>query len=42
MKKHLKPLVFFAVSKQIPIVYLADHGQAETIKKLFYGKKIAQ
>ena len=32
MKKHLKALVFFAVSKQIPIVYSADRGQAEIRK----------
>ena len=43
MKKHSKALVFFAVSMQIPIVYSADRGQAETTKKVFYGKKkIAQ
>ena len=30
MKKHSKALVFFAVSKQIPIVYSADRGRAET------------
>ena len=29
VKKHSKALVFFAVSKQIPIVYLADRGRAE-------------
>ena len=29
MKKHSKALVFFAVSKQIPIVYSADRGRAE-------------
>ena len=29
MKKHLKALVFFTVSKQIPIVYSADRGRAE-------------
>ena len=28
-KKHSKALVFFAVSKQIPIVYSADHGRAK-------------
>ena len=28
-KKHSKALVFFAVSKQIPIVYSADRGRAE-------------
>ena len=31
MKKHSKALVFFAVSKQIPIVYSADRGRAEKI-----------
>ena len=31
MKKHSKALVFFAVSKQIPIVYSADRGRAEII-----------
>ena len=30
VKKHSKALVFFAVSKQIPIVYSADRGRAET------------
>ena len=30
VKKHLKALVFFEVSKQIPIVYSADRGRAET------------
>ena len=30
VKNHLKALVFFAVSKQIPIVYSADYGRAET------------
>ena len=29
MKNHSKALVFFAVSKQIPVVYSADRGQAE-------------
>ena len=29
MKKHSKALVFFAASKQIPIVYSADRGRAE-------------
>ena len=29
VKKHSKVLVFFAVSKQIPIVYSADRGRAE-------------
>ena len=33
VKKHSKALVFFAVPKQIPIVYSADRGRAE-IKKL--------
>ena len=32
VKKHSKALVFFAVSKQIPIVYSADHGRAETMR----------
>ena len=31
MKKHSKALVFFAVSKQIPIVYSADRDRAEKI-----------
>ena len=35
MKKHSKALVFFAVSKQIPIVYSADRGRAE-IMHLFF------
>ena len=29
MKNHSKALVFFAVSKQIHIVYSADRGRAE-------------
>ena len=29
VKKHSKAFVFFAVSKQIPIVYSADRGRAE-------------
>ena len=29
MKEYSKALVFFAVSKQIPIVYSADRGRAE-------------
>ena len=29
VKKHSKALVFFAVSKQIPIVYSADRDRAE-------------
>ena len=29
MKKHSKALVFFALSKQIPIVYSVDRGRAE-------------
>ena len=29
MKKHSKALVFFEVSKKIPIVYSADRGRAE-------------
>ena len=29
MKKHSKALVFFTVSKQIPVVYSADRGRAE-------------
>ena len=32
MKKHSNALVFFAVSKQIPIVYSADRGRAANIK----------
>ena len=31
MKKHSKALVFFAVSKQIPVVYSTDRGRAEII-----------
>ena len=31
MKKHSKGLMFFAVSKQIPVVYSADRGRAEII-----------
>ena len=31
MKKHSKALGFFAVSKQIPIVYSADRGRAENM-----------
>ena len=31
VKKYSKALVFFAVSKQIPIVYSADRGRAEII-----------
>ena len=29
VKKHSKALVFFAVSKQIPMVYSADRGRSE-------------
>ena len=32
IKKHSMALVFFAVSKQIPIVYSADRGRTEKIK----------
>ena len=32
MKKHSKALVFFAVSKKIPIVYSADRGRAGKTK----------
>ena len=32
MKKHSNALVFFAVSKQIPIVYSADRGRAEIMR----------
>ena len=32
VKKHSKALVFFAVSKQIPIVYSADRGRAEIMQ----------
>ena len=32
VKSHSKALVFFAVSKQIPIVYSADRGRAEITK----------
>ena len=32
MKSHSKAFVFFALSKQIPVVYLADRGRAETNK----------
>ena len=38
MKKHSKAFVFFAVSKQIPIVYSADRGRAET-KPLSHPQK---
>ena len=31
VKKHSKALVFFAVSKQIPVVYSTDRGRAEII-----------
>ena len=34
MKKHSKALLFFAVSKQIPIVYSADRGRAEIISDM--------
>ena len=34
VKKHSKASVFFAVSKQIPIVYSADRGRAE--KKMLF------
>ena len=37
VKKHSMALVFFAVSKQIPIVYSADRGPAEIIRGLFHG-----
>ena len=41
MKKHSKALVFFAVSKEIPIVYSADRGRAEIIAepKYKYGQQ---
>ena len=32
VKKHSNALVFFAVSKQIPIVYSANRGRAEKFK----------
>ena len=35
VKKHSKALVFFAVSKQIPIVYSADRGRAEMTSFVF-------
>ena len=35
VKKHSKALVFFAVSKKIPIVYLTDRGRAEIIGSWF-------
>ena len=38
MKKHSNALVFFAVSKQIPIVYSADRGRAENIAALQFKK----
>ena len=31
VKNHSKALVFFAVSKQIPVLYSADRGRAENI-----------
>ena len=31
VKIHSKPLVFYTVSKQIPVVYSADRGRAETM-----------
>ena len=34
VKKHSKALVFFAVSKQIPIVYSADRARAEIMSCL--------
>ena len=34
VKKHSKALVFFAVSKQIPIVYSADRGRAEIMSSM--------
>ena len=34
VKNHSKALVFFAVSKQIPIVYSADRGRAENIIRI--------
>ena len=36
MKKHSKALVFFAVLKQIPIVYSTDRGRAE-ISQVYLG-----
>ena len=33
MKSHSNALVFFAVSKQISVVYSADRGRAEEKKK---------
>ena len=38
MKKHSKAFVFFAVSKQIPVVYSADRCRAE-MKKFPFKKK---
>ena len=37
VKKHSKALVFFAVSKQIPIVYSADRGRAEIMRRKSKG-----
>ena len=40
MKSHSKALVFFAVSKQFPVVYSADRGRTET-SQLRYTKPCA-
>ena len=34
VKKHSRAFVFFAVSKQIPIVYSTDRGRAENMLKI--------
>ena len=36
MKNHSKALVFFANSKQIPILYSADRGRAENYTEMQY------
>ena len=42
MKCHSKALVFFAVSKQIPVVYSANNGRAEIIQPSHFYIKIPQ
>ena len=46
MKNHSKALVFFAVSKQISVVYSADRGRAETtyifLPDIYYPPKQAR
>ena len=42
MKSHSKALVFFAVSKQIPVVYSADRGRAEKKASVYQSTHISE